>query len=72
MTFQDLVGKTITEAKQMKHKTFDDEGFLHLVFSDGTEAFIVAAHDAWSENAINEYPSAIYIYENEVNLIDIE
>ena len=58
MRIEDLVGKTITSAKRKKPVGFDDEGFLLLEFSDGTDALIVAGfEDNYTGNSLGEYPT---------------
>ena len=38
--FSILIGKTIVSANLMTVKGYDDEGFLELVFSDGTSTIL--------------------------------
>jgi len=63
MRIEDLVGKTITSAKRKKPVGFDDEGFLLLEFSDGTDALIVAGfEDNYTGNSLGEYPTYLSLY----------
>jgi hypothetical protein len=61
MTFKDLIGKTITEATVMKLAEYDDEGFLCLKFSDGTQAVIIADYGRFTGGSDDEYPTKIKI-----------
>ena len=63
MKIDDLVGKTITSVKRKKPIGFDDEGFLLLEFSDGTDALIVAGfEDNYTGNSLGEYPTYLSLY----------
>ena len=67
--FKDLIGKTITAATLKKLAKYDDEGFLELKFSDGTEAMIVASYSGYTGSSKDEYPTFIEItdkYHNEL------
>ena len=57
----ELIGKTITSAKRKKLAEYDDEGFLELQFSDGTQATIVAGYWDYTGNSMEEYPTYINI-----------
>ena len=61
MEFRDLIGKTITAATVKKLAKHDDEGFLQLKFSDGTEAVIVASYGGYTGDSEDEYPTYIGI-----------
>lgn len=61
MEFKDLIGKTITAATVKKLAKHDDEGFLELRFSDGTEAVIVASYGGYTGSSEDEYPTCIEI-----------
>ena len=62
MKIDDLVGKTITSAKRKKPTCFDDEGFLLLEFSDGTDALLVAHfEDNFTGDSIDEYPTYLVL-----------
>jgi hypothetical protein len=63
MDFKDLIGKTIVSATQKKLIKFDDDGFLELIFSDGTKAVIVAYYGGYTGHSEDEYPTGIAIYE---------
>ena len=72
MEFKDLIGKTITAAAVKKLAKYDDEGFLELKFSDGTEAVIVASYGGYTGSSEDEYPTYIGItdrYDGE--LVDV-
>ena len=72
MEFKDLIGKTITAATVKKLAKYDDEGFLELKFSDGTEAVIVASYGGYTGSSEDEYPTYIGItdrYDGE--LVDV-
>ena len=57
MKIDDLVGKTITSVKRKKPIGFDDEGFLLLEFSDGTDALLVAGYADYTGDSVDEYPT---------------
>ncbi len=62
MEFEDLVGKTIASAVQVKpYIGCDDEGCLQLEFTDGTKAAIMAAYGDYTGDSYDEYPTYIYI-----------
>ncbi len=72
MNFKDLIGKTITAATVKKLAEHDDEGFLQLQFSDGTEALIVAFYGAYTGRSQDEYPTYIGIIdEYDGDLVDV-
>jgi hypothetical protein len=64
MEFKDLIGKTITAATVKKLAKYDDEGFLELKFSDGTEAVIIASYSGYTGLSEDEYPTRIIIQDN--------
>lgn len=60
MNFKDLIGKTIIDAKQKKHKEYDDKGYLELTFSDGSKVVIVGSYNgSWTGNSYNEFQTDI-------------
>jgi hypothetical protein len=61
MEFKDLIGKTIIAATPKKLLEYDDEGYLHLQFSDGTEAFIIAEYGGFTGDSFDEYPTYLSI-----------
>ena len=61
MEFKDLIGKTITVATVKKLAKYDDEGFLELKFSDGTEALIIGGYIGFTGKSEDEYPTYIEI-----------
>lgn len=62
MKIEDLVGKTIISAKRKRVIGFDDEGFLVLGFSDGTDALLLSHfEDNYTGNSIGEYPTYLSI-----------
>ena len=76
MKFNDLIGKTITEATQKKLSKHDDRGFLELKFSDGTKCVIIGGYANYTGESEDEYSTTIcvvedyyYDYDNE-NLVD--
>jgi len=72
MEFKDLIGKTITAATVKKLVKHDDEGFLQLQFSDGTEAVIVASYGGYTGSSVDEYPTYIEIIDGyDCDLIDV-
>lgn len=64
MKFNDLVGKTVASATQMKLIQYDDEGYLRLQFTDGTECMIIGGYLSYTGESEDEYPTAIGIVEN--------
>jgi hypothetical protein len=61
MEFKDLIGKTITAATVKKLAKHDDDGFLELKFSDGTEAVIVSWYVGYTGSSYDEYLTRIRI-----------
>ena len=59
--FDCLIGKTITSAKVMKHKKYDDKGYLRLGFSDGSVELIVASYGGYTGDSADEYPTYIFL-----------
>ena len=64
MKIQNLIGKKIIGAKLQRPSNHDDQGFLKLNFSDGSECLIVAGYDFYTGNSLGEYPTLISIIEN--------
>ena len=70
---EQLIGKTITAATQMKREDTDDEGFLRLVFSDGSSCVIVSDYiEEWTGRSKNEYPTDISVVGAVAGLIPLE
>lgn len=67
---QELTGKTIASVKRMRDAKYDDEGYLRVSFTDGTEIVIVASYGEYTGNSIDEYPSKIGISHKVANLIE--
>jgi hypothetical protein len=61
MKLSDLVGKTITEATLLKYPELDDEAWLRLRFTDGTECMLEATYGGYSGNSVDEYPAYLVI-----------
>lgn len=72
MNNSDLIGKTISNVQQMKSKSFDDEGFLRLEFTDGTSRLIIASYSGYTGNSLDEYPTSIYVDEDDWDLVPID
>ena len=69
--FKDLIGKTIVDATVKKLAKHDDEGFLELKFSDGTEVLIVGTYGGYTGKSEDEYQTFIKIVEKDVyDLVD--
>jgi hypothetical protein len=62
MDANELIGKTIVDAKFEKDKGFDDEPYLVLSFSDGTVYTVCASFGTYTGESKDEYPSFISIY----------
>lgn len=60
-----LVGKTITEVIKARHPYYDDEGYIIMRFSDGSEYTIVAGYGSFTGQSCEEYPTSISIHEGE-------
>ncbi len=70
MEFNDLIGKTICSAIQMKDADHPDDGYLKLEFTDGTACVIIGCCGGYDSDAANgEYPSRIYIERDVEGLI---
>lgn len=59
MKAESLIGKTIVDAEYMKSPLWDDEPYLVLTFSDGTEATVFAAYGGYTGASNDEYPAFI-------------
>ena len=58
--FEDIVGKTVASVHRMKHKFYDDSGFLRINFTDGTHCTIEAGYeDVFTGLCEGEYPTTI-------------
>lgn len=63
MKMSDLVGKTITEAVLLKYPELDDEAWLRLRFTDGSECVLEATYGGFTGNSCDEYPSFLVVRE---------
>jgi hypothetical protein len=63
MELSDLVGKTITEAVLLKYPELDDEAWLRLRFTDGSECVLEATYGGFSGNSVDEYPAFMVVRE---------
>lgn len=63
MDASDLVGKTISEAVWLKYPELDDEAWLRLRFTDGSECVLEATYGGFTGNSLGEYPSYLVIRE---------
>ena len=71
-SFDDLIGKTIVKAKQMKNKATDDKGYLFLGFSDNTQCIITSYYNSYTGISEDEYPTNIDVDMDSINeLTDI-
>jgi hypothetical protein len=61
MKFQDIVGKTIARATVYKFKTYDDEPFLKLEFTDDSHCFVIADYGGYTGDSEDEYIRTISI-----------
>lgn len=68
MDFQDLQGKTIAKATQMKKPKYDDDGWLKLEFTDGTSCVILAGYGGYTGESEDEYPIGIDVIESDDGL----
>lgn len=68
MNFEDLQGKTIAKATQMKKPTYDDDGWLKLEFTDGTSCVIWAGYGGYTGESEDEYPTTIGVIESDDGL----
>jgi len=65
LTFDYLIGKTITSATKMVKDDYDDTGYLKLEFSDGTSVVIVGGFDGdWTGDSEGEYKTTIGIVDS--------
>ncbi|MFA5391815.1 MAG: hypothetical protein WC331_10400 [Candidatus Omnitrophota bacterium] len=71
MKFEDLIGKTIIAAQQMKLKEHDDTGFLRLQFSDNTHCIIEGGYRGYTVDSEDDYQTHIWISSDEREL-DLE
>ena len=56
MEFRDIQGKTIVDATEMKMPYYDDNTYLRLRFSDGTECYVTAEYAAPVKLRIDDEP----------------
>jgi hypothetical protein len=71
MNLNTLIGKTIKSATQMKHPTFDDDGWLLLKFTDGTECLITASYSGYTGESEDEYPTRIGVTDTTLESVDL-
>jgi hypothetical protein len=70
MRFKDIVGKTIVGAAEMKKLQYDDQGWLKLSFSDGTDCIIWAGYGFYTGESEGEYPAILGIAKNVEDLTE--
>lgn len=63
MKLNDLVGKTITEATLLKYPELDDEAWLRLRFTDGSECVLEATYGGFTGRSCDEYPAFLVVRE---------
>lgn len=68
----DIEGKTIRRAVKVKKPNYDDEGFLLLEFTDGTDCIIEAWFGSFSGNSEEEYPTGISVRKNKGGFVPVE
>lgn len=56
-----IAGKTIVRGTLMKRQEYDDEPYLHLEFSDGSDACVVASYGGYTGGSEDEYPAFISV-----------
>jgi hypothetical protein len=61
MKINNLIGKTIESIYKCKLKDYDDTGYLHVTFTDGTKILIESTYGNWTSQSKEEYPTGIYI-----------
>jgi hypothetical protein len=61
MLFTDLIGKTIASVKVKKLADKDDQGFLEMQFSDGSQIIIIAGYGGYTGKSEDEYPTYIIV-----------
>jgi hypothetical protein len=64
MDYEDMQGKTIAAARQMRHKSdTNDTGYLRVDFTDGSFLVIAATYGSFDQgySCAGEYPTDIYI-----------
>ena len=64
MEFRDIEGKTIRSATHVKRPATDDEGWLLLEFTDGTQCVVFSWYGGFTGNSEDEYPTGIGISGN--------
>jgi hypothetical protein len=75
MDYEDMQGKTIAAARQMRHNSnTDDTGYLRLDFTDGSFLVIAATYGMFdqSHSCAGEYPTDIYIENNMEEIEQLE
>ena len=64
-----IIGKTIASARQYKHRNHDDEGWLHITFTDGTQIVIIAGYGGYTGQSEDEYPTLLqFAHPSEINM----
>jgi hypothetical protein len=75
MDYEQMKGKTIAAARQMRHKSAtDDTGYLRLDFTDGSFLVIAATYGHYdqSHSCRGEYPTDLYIENNTDKIEQLE
>lgn len=73
MKLKDLPGKTISEVAMLRRPEFDDEAWLRLRFTDGTECVLVGFYGGFTGNSEDEYPAYIGLLREPVpDLVPVE
>ena len=71
-TVEDLVGKTVAAATRLKKPGYDDEGWLRLTFTDGTECVLVAGYGEYTGASEGEYPTHLRVTGPDDALVPVE
>ena len=61
MKLDQLIGKTIKNAQQLKHRNWDDTGYILLEFTDDTKVLIESGYDEYTGESVGEYPTLIKV-----------
>jgi hypothetical protein len=72
MEFKDLIGKTITDVKEMRKPDYDDEAWLRIDFSDKTYCVFAASYGGYTGKSEDEYPAYIAIQSNVEGIEEIK
>ncbi len=71
MDFSALIGKTIQSAVLMKRPQYDDEAWLRLGFTDGTDIVLVSSYGGYTGRSEDEYPTFICIASDTDGLVPV-